>query len=249
MAIEVGHAFAVREGRLPRLLPVLFFLACAVLASLFFRGFPQADMAVSLWFYRPGDGFYLARDPWLLTIREIHLAVPYLCAASALGALAVQLMPRNLGLRLSLPAPSSCLYVSGVMLLGPGLLVHTLKDLVGRARPRELLEFGGQAAFTLPWELSDACRDNCSFISGEGASGAALLALPLLLKRDRLAALAVVLPYSLFVSINRIAFGAHFLSDVVIGWCLILALICLLRHVHFTLGEKLDARFARFSSW
>ena len=116
-------------------------------------------------------------------------------------------------------------YVLGLYLIGPGLLVDVvLKPVWGRARPANVLEFGGTLDFTPPTQIADQCARNCSFVSGEVA-GAVALAISLLLilahLRDRLGrwtyriARAIVLFLPIFIAWQRIAAGRHFLSDAV----------------------------------
>lgn len=225
--------------------PAVGFLAAAALASLVFWHFPEIDLDASALFYQPGAGFPLAGSPLLLALREFNLTLPHVVTAVALVMLVVRASGRLRPYSRRLPAPSACLFVIAAMTLGPGMLVRVLKEAVGRARPREILEFGGASAFSLPWQPSDACTDNCSFISGEGASGAALLALPLLLPaRHRAAGFALAIPVGVLASINRIAFGAHFLSDVVIGWCLVLAMTAALWSLYCRHGAQFDRRFS-----
>ncbi len=223
--------------------PAVGFLAAAALTSLIFWHFPTIDLAASALFYTPGQGFLLAQNPYLIALREFNLGLPHLLMAVAALVFFLQAFGQERRIGLALPRPSCCLFLFAVMALGPGALVRVLKDMIGRARPRELLEFGGASSFSLPWQFSRACTDNCSFISGEGASGAALLALPLLMPaRYRATGFAIITPFALLVSLNRVAFGAHFLSDVVIGWCLVLCLICLLWGLHQRHGSAFDAR-------
>src|SRR5690606_19621168 len=99
------------------------------------------------------------------------------------------------------------------------LLVHALKIGIGRARPDDVVDFGGQQLFTPAWQVSDACSAHCSFISGEAATAVAMLSLAMLFKaRWRRTVLAVLAPFAIFFSVNRVALGAHFLSDIVIAW-------------------------------
>lgn len=227
--MSVGVPALPGSGRAMTAWPAAGFLAATVIASLFFRRFPEVDLAVSAYFYRPGDGFPLARDPALQLLRSINLLLPHLCLAAAVAALIAHGAGRWPAISRRIPAPSRCLFLLGVLGLGPGVLARLIKDGIGRARPREIFAFGGNQPFSLPWDVSRACSDNCSFISGEGASAAALMALPLLLPEAyRMKAYAIVAPFAVAVSLSRVAFGAHFLSDVVIAWCLMFTLIGLL---------------------
>lgn len=240
--MSVGVSALPGTGRAVTAWPVVGYLAATVVASLFFRGFPDVDIAVSAYFYRAGSGFPLAGDPALQHLRNINLMLPPLGVVAAIVALLAQLAGLWPAVLRRMPAPSRCLFVIAVLGLGPGLLARLIKDGIGRARPREIFAFGGDQPFSLPWDVSHACTDNCSFISGEGASAAALMALPMLLPQAyRVGAYALVVPFALAVSISRIAFGAHFLSDVMIAWCLMLTLISLLWRLEERWGRRVNA--------
>lgn len=88
------------------------------------------------------------------------------------------------------------------------------KPVFGRARPFETLPFGGDLPFVGPFRISGACRDNCSFYSGDVAFAAALIAFVLLLPAARrLPWLALWAAWGLFVAIMRMGVGKHFPSD------------------------------------
>lgn len=220
------------------------FLGSLVVVSLLFLVFPGFDLAASRWFFE-GGGFPLTTDPALRLIRSFGRV---LTVGAVVAALLGVLVPLCGGWRRFLLLPHQGLYVLTVYLLGPGLVVNgILKSVFGRARPREVLEFGGDALFTPVWVMSDACVGNCSFVSGEGAAAAALMSLVFAVPKDDrlivgtgLAAVAAVL------SANRIAFGGHFLSDVLIAWIIVLLIALILRPLFFgTRGERFDAAVYR----
>ncbi len=103
------------------------------------------------------------------------------------------------------------------LIIGPGLLVNTLfKDNWGRARPHQILEFGGSAHFTPAAVLADQCTRNCSFPSGHGALAFWLMAVALVVPaRWRVLAMTIAVIIGFLVGAMRIAQGGHFLSDVV----------------------------------
>jgi lipid A 4'-phosphatase len=104
------------------------------------------------------------------------------------------------------------------------LIVNVVfKDHFGRARPRDIEEFGGSKRFTPAFVISSECDSNCSFSSGEGAAGFFSMALALALSRRRAIFLAAVAMGSL-VSLSRIAAGAHFFSDTVVSFFVMLIL-------------------------
>lgn len=109
-----------------------------------------------------------------------------------------------------------CWFMIAVLLIGPGGVANLLlKDHMGRARPRDVIEFGGTKVFTPPLVPSSECSRNCSFISGEASSMfAPFFALALLLPQYRMAMLAAALGTGALVGAVRIVQGAHFMSDV-----------------------------------
>lgn len=109
-----------------------------------------------------------------------------------------------------------CWFMIAVLIIGPGVVANLIfKDNLGRARPRDVIEFGGSKAFTPPLVPSRECPRNCSFVSGEASSMfAAFFALALLLPQYRLAMLATGIGAGLLAGMVRITQGAHFLSDI-----------------------------------
>src|SRR5262249_27542471 len=90
------------------------------------------------------------------------------------------------------------------------------KDHWGRARPNEIVEFGGWKAFTPAVVPADQCNSNCSFVSGEAASVfLPFYAIALLLPEQAVLMLAMGMLCGLAAGLVRVAQGAHFLSDVI----------------------------------
>lgn len=125
-----------------------------------------------------------------------------------------------------------CWFMIAVLIGGPGLVANlVLKDNLGRARPREVIEFGGSKAFTPPLIPSRECPRNCSFISGEASSMyAPFFALALLLPQFRLGLLAVGIAAGSLAGAVRIIQGGHFLSDVLFAG-VIMAITVSLLHI------------------
>lgn len=109
--------------------------------------------------------------------------------------------------------------------LGPGLVVNVLlKDHLGRARPKELEDFGGKYAYTGPWRAG-AAGSNSSFPSGHAAIGFALIG-PWFVLRGRALrpALLVLLAGTCWggaIGLARMLQGSHFASDVLWSWGLV----------------------------
>jgi len=191
--------------------------------------FPQIDLTVSGWFYRPEDGFHL-KSFWLFAF--ILKGMPPLL----LGVTALVVIWGFAGdwLRLKFPALNllpemearASAFLLASLALGPGLLVNwLLKEHWGRARPSQIAEFGGQAHYTPPLMMADQCTANCSFSSGHGALGFWVVAFALLAPpRWRTPAMVAALAFGLLVGFTRIAQGGHFLSDTVFSGLAVVAI-------------------------
>ncbi|HEV7433990.1 MAG TPA: phosphatase PAP2 family protein [Pseudorhizobium sp.] len=209
--------------------------------SVIFAAVPELDLIVSRFFWEPTVGFGFTKDSFLIAFRDANRVLPWVVVGIAIALLIPSPFLRYLK---NPPAPHKLLFVLTFFAAGPGLGVHLIKMLVGRARPKALEEFGGSALFTPPWELTDQCVRNCSFISGEAASGFALLTLVVFVNpRYSTRYLAAVGIIAAAFSLNRVVFGAHFLSDVVIAWSVMFVLAVLLWRLFSQNAPQIDALF------
>ena len=131
-------------------------------------------------------------------------------------------------------AQARCWFMIAVLIAGPGLVANLVfKENLGRARPRDVVEFGGTKAFTPPLIPASECSRNCSFVSGEASSiYAVFFALALLLPRYRMLLLIGGIVAGTLAGIVRILQGAHFLSDVLFAG-IIMAITVGLLHIAF----------------
>lgn len=218
-------------------------LSLSAMAAVIFAVFgiwPGLDLWVSGLFFATRTGFDgFASGGW----NQLRLAIwrlsEFVLALSILAYLTQRLAPFPL-LRVTRRLSG---FAAALYLLGPGLLVDVvLKPLWGRARPAQVTEFGGSLAFTPPHVLSHQCTSNCSFVSGEVA-GAVALAVVLFLVLDplkgrirpphRRIAQGMILLVPLFVGVQRIAAGRHFLSDVLLAAIFVLLCAVLLKTLIF----------------
>jgi lipid A 4'-phosphatase len=221
---------------------------CAV--SVFFLAFPETDLLVSGVFYYGETGFAAQDVPFL---REVRHLGPFLVRVVAVTCVAVLLVKLLVPGRPPLMPLRQPLFLLTTLILGPGILVNTiLKDNWGRPRPRSVEEFGGDLPFQPVWKMTDHCDSNCSFVSGEASAAMWLVATVFLLPVTwRKAALAFLLPLGLVLSVNRVAFGGHFLSDTLISWGLTLLVILGIYHLLYArtpplvTDRKLDEWFTR----
>jgi lipid A 4'-phosphatase len=201
-------------------------LTWAMLAFLPLVVFPQIDLGISGLFYRPEDGFFL-HDFWLF--RFILKGLPPLVMTVTLAVVVLGLAGdwlRGRFPKLPRVRREVALFLAVSLALGPGLVVNwLLKDHWGRARPSQIIEFGGTAHFTPPLMMADQCVSNCSFSSGHGAFGFWLIAFALLApQRWRTAAVAAAVGFGCLVGFSRIAQGGHFFSDTVFSGVVVVAM-------------------------
>ncbi len=193
---------------------LIWLLAATLLVSGVFVAFPALDISTSMLFYR--NGFWLHDVPFLQSLRLVLIYGMYAFAFAVLAVFLIRLLRRQ-----PLRAWGFSL---AVILLGPlGLVNGIFKTYWGRARPSDIMIFGGEKSFTPAWVYTDQCDSNCSFTSGEGGAIAttalliAFLAWPKLKPSARrwlgwaLTAL-VVLTAGL-----RVVVGQHFLSDTLLS--------------------------------
>ncbi len=204
---------------------------------LIFGIWPQLDLASSAMFY-DGTGFPAGNSAPNLVLRWILRVAPFVPVLAGLVVL--------LGGRWW-PCPVLGLARRGwagivlTFVIGPGLLVNRgLKTYWGRARPRDVTQFGGESHFTPAHQWTDQCAANCSFVSGEVSAVTSLsLALLMLLFANRatmgqgrfraLAALGIALPF--LSAYQRISAGAHFLSDAILAALFTLFVGHLVQHI------------------
>lgn len=166
-----------------------------------------AVLPASSWAWPAGNLF-----PWNLLYR--WAAVPAVLIA---GAASLVLLVSSVA-ALWTDWRRSALFILLFIAIGPGLTVNILlKEQVGRARPREIIEFGGSHQFTQFWQTGDA-GSNSSFPSGHAAIAFFTIApwFPLRRRHHKTASafLGVGLSFGVLVGIARMLQGGHFASDI-----------------------------------
>ena len=209
------------------LAPTLFLCGTTLILGVLLASFPNIDIAVSALF---GDtnGFPLADSPVLKTIRTIT----FVLTDWTMGAVLVILIANLPFQRIHLSYKRILAFALTSYLVGPGLIVNALlKRYSGRARPRQIDIFGGDKEFSPALTFADQCESNCSFASGEASALATvsaiflLVAVPRLPKSKRVVSGVCILAVAAFGSGLRVAFGAHFLSDIVFAWFISIAVV------------------------
>ena len=211
--------------------------------GILFVVFPTVDLWFTGLFYDGVRGFYLSGAWW---VRLFYHLIPVITTCVVLGLLALLACAL---IRKRAVGPFNTrvvLYLLATLALGPGLVVHTVfKDHWGRARPRDVIEFGGDKTFTPAFVISDQCDRNCSFVAGHPSMGFYFFALAFLARRRRYRLYLAAGGFGGLVGLGRIAQGAHFLSDVIFSgvFVFVVAYIlyyCLLRPETAEAGQAPD---------
>jgi membrane-associated phospholipid phosphatase len=217
MAGKIPHAT-------PRLAAILA-LAWLALCGAFYLE-PQIDIAFSGQFFQartcltgelaPCGTFPAASDAVLAGVRRVFHVLPTI----AIGAVALHMAILALaGRRFGDATQRLRLALIAAFALGPGLVVNVLlKDHWGRPRPRATDLFGGVSPFVPAGEISHYCASNCSFVSGEAAGVFMLPLLALLAPPSfRKPLFWLLTAFAALAALLRVAFGAHWLSDAMLG--------------------------------
>jgi lipid A 4'-phosphatase len=201
--------------------------------SLFAVLVPSLDLAVSKFFF---NGVAFPRGAWWVKLQQDFLTL-FLCI-TMLAVVLVYAWNRLLGQSVLKIDGRRVLYLLLVLFIGAGLIVNEgFKNNFGRARPRDVAEFGGSRMFTPAYVVSGECRTNCSFSSGDAAAAFFSLALVMAFQRRRVYYVAAG-ALGLVVSIARLAAGAHFLSDVVVSFFVMLIVSDVLFHYMIAVSSE-----------
>ena len=216
---------AGRPGR-----TTLLLLAAGLVALVTFRLFPGIDHNATALFHvgedclpGPCEPFTMEGMPVWQNVREFGLTIPRLAIVGTFIWLAWVLFRRTRREASEIVVPMLAAISAFV---GPLLIVNwTLKELWGRPRPFQTIAFGGDGTYIAPGTISDQCASNCSFVSGEAAAAFWLVWLVFVVPRPwRPALLGAVIVFASGVSVLRMAFGRHYLSDVTMS--AVIAIAC-----------------------
>ena len=201
--------------------------------TLVFILFPSLDVAVSNVFYSPEFGFQYKKQPVVqFFFRVVPILTGLFVAICFTCLLYIVLKYKSVKRIIS----SWAFFLLITAAIGPGLTVNsTLKENFGRARPRQIVEFGGEKTFSRAFTISNQCDTNCSFASGHAAMGfyftaIAYVASYLYFVRIYLGALV----FGSFIGLSRIMMGGHFASDVIASGFIVL----FLNHIIYLLWKN-----------
>jgi lipid A 4'-phosphatase len=226
-----GNIAKNRENKLGRLeinhkhliLGVIF---ASIILSLVFYLFPQIDLYVSNMFFE-GHRDFLWNKLFINHFyhRTLIKLINLIFIVSVLIYILGEVLKRPL---LSLTRRRAFFIILSVA-IAAGLMTNFIfKEHWGRSRPRNVIEFGGPEKFTAACVISQQCKDNCSFVSGEVSYAFCLISFVLLARRPRKPFAYGILIFASSVAAMRVITGGHFLSDVVLAGLYTVLVILLL---------------------
>jgi lipid A 4'-phosphatase len=210
------------------------YVALAALTLAVFALRPELDLIVSHRFY-DGGGF-IGQTPIERFGRDFFRVTPFV----VLALYALLWLLKRLGRwRGWAPSGRAMVFLIATLAIGPGLVVNlSLKDHWHRPRPINTQEFNGSAEFKPWWDDAGACQKNCSFVSGEAASGFWMVAPASVLPAPaRGVALVAAFVFGAGASLLRMAFGGHYLSDVLLGGLVTLIIVEIARMLMWPRGR------------
>jgi lipid A 4'-phosphatase len=211
------------------------YIALAALMLAVFALWPELDLKVARYFYHSGSFF--GGDRFLRLARDVFRVTPFV----VLAAYAALWLAKRSGMRLRwAPSGRAVIFLIATIAIGPGLIVNLgLKDHWGRPRPYQTQDLGGQDPFRPWYELDGACKRNCSFVSGEAATGFWMVAPASVLPPPwRAPAIVAAFAFGAGASLLRLAFGGHYLSDVLLGGLITLIVIEIARRLILRRAES-----------
>ena len=197
-------------------------LTIAIIAALIFTvlfwGNPWIDLVIERAFYEPKSGFVFNSLSEVTVLRKVVMwayGIWYGIVCLFIGGFIIRkisVLPSGKGWNFH-----QWLYLGLTSLIGPLLVSNIiLKNNWGRARPRQVEEFGGKMDYSLPLQLSDQCQTNCSFVAGEPSSMFMIfISLAFIVSTRRYWFVGLALVLGSLSGLMRMGQGGHFFSDVV----------------------------------
>ncbi len=222
-------------------------LTITLLLSIVFFLFPSLDITVSGLFFGQDGKFIATESDWFIYfIRKmllplLALLVFFVPIAAVIKHIYFKEKILNIPVR-------EWVYLFSCLIVGTGVVVNSIfKNLWGRARPNDTIQFGGQEPFTIPWLNVDYCSTNCSFVSGDVSFFTLSLAVLIIFNRTSWNTFAYA--SILLISLLRIMEGDHFLSDTVMSFIITYVIIIGLKDIFRNFPEDLNLNQLKKFTW
>jgi len=189
----------------------LVFSVCLI----FFIIFPDVDLLVAQLTWRPDTQFEFADLAWVRFLYLVFSKIHFIYLVVLLYWVIAPWFKQSHQMKNRLQLHAVFLLLA--LVVGPGLVVNQVfKENWGRARPREVVEFGGPQQYTPPFDIRKECDGNCSFVSGHASGAFFILTLSWVFRQRRWFWFSLGLGG--LVGLGRVLQGGHFVSDVVFAF-------------------------------
>jgi len=213
-----------------------FFIIFTSICILLFAFYPEIDLEVAGLFYTKKEGFYLKDYP---LFHFLYKAIGLMLVSTFLGLFAYLYYQKKRDFVAKYLDKKAVVFLFLFLLIGPGLITNSFfKEVSGRARPVNIVQFGGDKVFTPYYQFSNQCEKNCSFISGHAAAAFFFMAFGYVM-RSRLV-FALGLGFGVLMSLTRVVQGGHFFSDVVFAFIINLIVLKVLYYLFYKEGAVLE---------
>ena len=232
---------------------LLFALSLSLAFIILFLFFPELDLRIGGAFYDSIARTFPLRSHLVAIIaRETAMIIAWAICAPALVALLIKLVRPDKPMLLR---GRTVAYFVITLTLTAGIVTNlTFKHYWGRPRPASVVEFNGPHQYRHWWQAGGECPKNCSFFSGEAATAfwtyaPASLAPP----AWRPLAYTGATLFGLATGGLRVAFGGHFVSDVIVAGLVTFLLIWLAHGLIYrwpstrTTDERIEALLTAFA--
>lgn len=206
-----------------RLIWAGLFLCMALFAKV-----PQLDLMVAARYFTPTQGFVHAQDPvvralydWTPVVgRTILAALAVFAAMAPWVARALRARHDAWGQQCAGPWRRAAIVAVLCGVLGPGLVIEVwFKNTVGRPRPVQVEQFGGDQVFHGAFEHGPNTDNHRSFVSSHAAAGFWLMSLGLTCAPVwRRRWLLIGLVTGGIIGAGRMLQGGHFFSDIIFSF-------------------------------
>lgn len=204
-------------------------MACIAVGAVFLI-FPSLDLWAS-GLFATADGFPLKRHGVAVFFNDLIEWMALGLFLSGLSGVIYTSLVR--GRKWLGQGPRQFWFLLVSLIMAPGIVANLIfKENWGRARPRDVTQFGGDMTFSPPLIMTDQCDSNCSFVSGDASMGFTMLAVALLAPvAGRRTWLILAAAFGAFIGGVRLVQGAHFLSDVIYAGLFVALTIWLMKMI------------------
>ena len=193
---------------------IYFWLIFLALAILFYTN-SWIDLWASGIFFKDGE-FYLKNYPPIKFIYDVTHPLLAIYLLTFISLLIYHLKTKKEPFNFT---KKMLIFIIAVIIIAPGLVVNLgLKDNMGRARPKHIIQFNSDKIFTPAFAISNQCKKNCSFVCGHASAGYSLMALAFIFRRFKNRIFFGAFFVGTLIGLVRIIQGGHFLSDVIFSF-------------------------------